>query len=512
MATVPPTAVGQEKDLDFTLHDSPRPQSETRSETADPSADDFTPMPPVLGDDVPPLAKEAFAKGQQLLAAGDIAGAVSQFSQAVEFDPSFAQGYLERGRGLRKLGQDRLAVKSLSRALSVADDAVLRAVIYYERGAANYDVGEYQKALDDLDRAAEFRPGSADVAYQRGRTLVKLAAQEYAAGIATAGATIGRAIAAFDRAIDIRPEFADALADRGEARAGLGEIDEAIDDLTQATKLRPDDRALQFRLAIVDLQRAARARNAGPQSEAQRATDLAAAIALLQSITETAADDQAADAEQVDEDQVVLTRAVARIELATLVAPAERAALYESALADCDAVIKNTPRAATAHFQRGVALRLLGKYREAVAAFTEALRLAPENTEARIRRGITWFYLEEYDLAMDDFRGVGLLTGDPRPSFWIGVIHAQRGDHLEAIRAYTEALDENPRYRLALVNRSLSLMHLGHFQRAIDDLNRLIQLNPGDAQAYRRRGLAQQRLGREEEAQRSFAKARSLGA
>ena len=137
--------------------------------------------------------------------------------------------------------------------------------------------------------------------------------------------------------------------------------------------------------------------------------------------------------------------------------------------------------------------------------------LSPENTESHIRRGICWFHLGEFELALSDFHAVGLLPGDARPYFWTGVIHARRGDHLEAIRAYSEAIDENSRYRLAYHNRALSLMHLGHWQRAIDDCNAMIQLDPDDSDAYRHRALAQQHLGRIEEAQRSFANAVELG-
>jgi tetratricopeptide (TPR) repeat protein len=216
----------------------------------------------------------------------------------------------------------------------------------------------------------------------------------------------------------------------------------------------------------------------------------------------------AEDADAIDPLEVRLARAVARAQLGSLLAAQAQQEAYRGALADCDAVIAEQPRLAMAHYHRGVALRLLGENRRAIDAFAETLRLAPDNAEARLRRGIAWFHLGEFDLALSDFRRLGRMPGDPRPSFWIGVVHAQRGEHDEAIRGYTEALNENGRYRLALVNRALAYMQLGSWQRAIDDLNELIQLNPADAQAYHRRGLAQQRLGRLDEARRSFAKAR----
>jgi tetratricopeptide (TPR) repeat protein len=469
---------------------------------------DESPMPLVVSEDVAPEARAAYAKGLELQSRGESARALGEFNRAVAIAPSFALGNVERARALKSLGQDRSAIKSYGNALTATEDGALRATIYFERGRAYLDAGQYQKALDDLDRAAEIQPASADIAHQRGKALAQLAAEEVAIGTPTAAETLTQAVAAFDRTIAARPAFADALADRAGAKANLGQTDEAIEDLTKAAGLQPDDPSLAYRLALLHLQRATSSPAQGESSDVERMTDLESAVARLDAASQLPASKSADD--PIDLNQVRLARAVARVEFAKLLDANMRRTHYESAAADCAAVIDDSPRLGAAHYQHGIALRLLGDYREAVAAFTESLRWSPENAEARIRRGIAWYYLDEYDLALNDFRTVGLTPGDPRPTFWAGIIHAQRGDHLEAIREYSEAIDQNPQYRLAYANRALSLMQLGQYGRAIDDLNELIQLDPGDAQAYFRRGLAQQHLGRRDEAQRSFHQAELL--
>lgn len=469
--------------------------------------DDPSPMPTVIAADVPPEARAAFERGQALARDENFAQAVGEFHRAVQIDPGFKQGHMELGQSLLKMEQPRLAAQAFSKALLSSDAADDTGGILLARGQALLEAGETAKALKDFDEAVQTSPTDAEYLYYQGKALAQTAGQEIADGLPEASFTMQRAIDAFDRALANRPGYADALADRGLARADLGETDEAIDDLTAAAKLRPDDALYQYRLGLMYLRRASSTSASDAESTAQHRDDLTAAVTGLTNALEW----ERPDTEDFNADDTRLTRAVARMELAVLEAPEKRRAAFEAALADCDAVIEEKPDSAAAHFHRGVALRMLDEMRDAIESWTETLRLSPENTEARLRRGIAWYYLDEYDLAASDFRAVGLLPGDPRPDFWLGVIHAQRDDHFEAIRSYSAALQQNRRYRLAYFNRAISYMHLGAWQRAIDDLNEIIQLNPRDAEAYYRRGLIQQQLGRSDEAERSFEKARRLG-
>ncbi len=452
-----------------------------------------------------PAALAAFESGRTLLEQGDAQGAIRQFNRAIALEPSFTAAYVGRARASAAMNHSAPAIKSYAKAIALASDPQQRASVYLERGKEYFNTDEHRRALDDFNRAAEQFPASADVAHQRGRALLRIAGEQVAAGEVTARQTITQAISALDRAIAINPGLAEALADRGRARADLGETDEAIEDLGQAATLDAGDATLHFALAVLHLQRATAARNA----EGDRRDDLQTAVAKLSEAMEI--DQQADDEEpsspsdvEFDPVQSQLTRAVAQIELASVAEPDARAALYNAALQDCEAVILEDPTIAVAHFQSGVAHRMLGNFSSAVEAFTEAIRLSPENAEARIRRGIAWYYLGEADLAAADFHAVGLIPGDPRPMFWLGVVHAARGEHRDAIREYSDAIGENRRYAIAYQNRALSLMHLGQWQRAIDDLNEAIQINPRDQLAYSRRALAQRRLGRHEAARRSL--------
>ncbi len=387
---------------------------------APPSVDgllgDPSPMPTVIAADVPPEARAAFERGQALVREENLAQAVGEFHRAVQIDPDFKQGHIELGQTLLKMEQPRLAARAFSKALLSTDAAEDTGDILLARGKAYLEAGETAKALKDFDEAVQSSPTNAEYLYHQGKALVQIAGQEVVDQLPAASATLGRAIDAFDRALANRPGYAEALADRGLARADLGETDEAIDDLTTAVELRPDDALFQYRLGLMHLRRASAAGADDAEATAKRREDLSAAVKGLTNALEW----EHPDTEEINADDTRLTRAVACMELAVLEDADQRRAAFAKALADCDAVIEEKPDSAAAHFHRGVALRMLGELRDAIEAWTETLRLSPENTEARLRRGIAWFYLDEYDLAAERLPRRGLAPRRSSPRFLAG--------------------------------------------------------------------------------------------
>lgn len=99
--------------------------------------------------------------------------------------------------------------------------------------------------------------------------------------------------------------------------------------------------------------------------------------------------------------------------------------------------------------------------------------------------------------------------------------HAARGDALralgrfeEALLAYEQALQLDPRNATWYVDKGSTLLLLERPQEALVALERVLQLVPGPAamyqpaMVYRLLGSALQRLGRIEEAQQAYEKAR----
>jgi tetratricopeptide (TPR) repeat protein len=100
------------------------------------------------------------------------------------------------------------------------------ATAYVIRGAAWFSRGDYDRAFADFDQAVRVAPNNAGVYNDRGKAYYDRGDRE-------------RAIADFDRAIDIDPQFRDAHINRGNALRDGGERDRADADFKMARRLDP---------------------------------------------------------------------------------------------------------------------------------------------------------------------------------------------------------------------------------------------------------------------------------
>ena len=71
-----------------------------------------------------------------------------------------------------------------------------------------------------------------------------------------------------------------------------------------------------------------------------------------------------------------------------------------------------------------------------------------------------------------------------------GLLYANLGAHEVAIEEFSGALNINPAYTLAYINRGIAYFFQKDYNKAIADYTQAIRLNPNHAQAYYNRGIA----------------------
>jgi tetratricopeptide (TPR) repeat protein len=98
---------------------------------------------------------------------------------------------------------------------------------YNLRGYAYNDLGNYNQAIEDLNRAIEINPGYADPYLTRGNAYNSLG-------------NYRQAIEDYGRAIKIKPSYADGYLSRGNAYKSLGNYRQAIEDYGRAIEIKPD--------------------------------------------------------------------------------------------------------------------------------------------------------------------------------------------------------------------------------------------------------------------------------
>ena len=160
---------------------------------------------------------------------------------------------------------------------------------------------------------------------------------------------------------------------------------------------------------------------------------------------------------------------------------------------------------ATAYRNRGNARADAGAAAEAVADFSEAIKLRPNDASSFAGRGRAKLTLGDISGAIADYGEALRLTPDSA-SFLVGRGHARfvEGDLPAAIADFTEAIRLNPNSASAFNRRGLAYRRSSDLARAIDDYTRAITLNPIYALAYNNRGYVYEAQGRKEEAIADF--------
>jgi len=141
-----------------------------------------------------------------------VRSAIRELDRAIELRPDVGRYYDARGLAYFRLGEFEAAIQDFSQVLELGEDA--RA--YYNRAVARQKIVEMR---DDL------APQEVDM-------------------------LLGQAIEDYNKAIELSPQDADVLYNRGNAHLGRQEYQEAIDDYTRAIALNPDEAEPYFNRAV----------------------------------------------------------------------------------------------------------------------------------------------------------------------------------------------------------------------------------------------------------------------
>ncbi|MGW3914821.1 tetratricopeptide repeat protein [Streptomyces sp. NPDC005070] len=256
--------------------------------------------------------------------------------------------------------------------------------------------GEYTRALAEYDRALELDPDEARVHYGHG--LTHQLRGDFPA-----------ALAAFDRADELRPGTAWIIAERAETHRMAGRTEEAAADFDRAVALDP--------------------------TNADAVASRAVCRHALGRFEEAAADFDRALSIDGDLLWPLVRRARLRRDTDE----------WEKAFADLDRAARLEPENAWVASERGDAYRLAGRFEEAVAELGRAVALEPDHPSALASRGVS---------------------------------HHELGHGAQALADLDRAVELVPEYSWALVMRARARRRLGDLPGAYEDLRRALAADP----------------------------------
>ncbi|MBI3723722.1 tetratricopeptide repeat protein, partial [bacterium] len=155
----------------------------------------------------------------------DLEGAIADYGKAIEIDPSFATAWNNRGGARQKKRDLEGAISDYGKALELdpRDPSA-----WSNRGGARQVAGDLEGAISDLTRAIEIDPRRAVAWSNRGATKQKKG-------------DFQGAFSDYEKALELDPHLAMAWRNRGSARHGKGDLEGAISDYTRALDVDPGD-------------------------------------------------------------------------------------------------------------------------------------------------------------------------------------------------------------------------------------------------------------------------------
>jgi len=406
---------------------------------------------------------------------GDQAGATADCRRAVELDrnrkgscsqqvagdegkPSPAQG-LEQPKPATApaVVPDLTATDDTltAKAMAATDPRALELIL---SGDAWLDMGKYDKAIGAYDQAIGLDPGNRFGYFGRGRA--RAAMREYA-----------QAIADFDRVIQFAPNFATAYFRRGLAKVTSGDAEGGFADCDRAATLDPKARDAYYCEGIAWHAK-------GDAGRAIAAYSVAIGI------------DPRHDASYYG-------RGMARADRKD----------YAGAIADFDQALKLDAGNADYTIARKAAVAAKAQGDEAAAMAAAD----PQAVMTVLERGDAFYKKRKYARAIAEYsRAVALAPNEPSTYSARARARLQKGDLDGALADVNRALEIDPSFSPGYYGRALILVKMREPQKAIADFNRAIEMEPDDASLYFGRGSASYYLGDYDRAIADFDRALGL--
>lgn len=273
---------------------------------------------------------------------------------------------------------------------------------FYIQGVNRFYQGDFQGAIAAYNRAIQLNPNYAAAYFNRAETLLNSEDSK-------------RALEDLNQGLRISPNNVEALLIRGSARQQLGDDQGATDDWNQVVRINP-----------------------------RYATDYS-------------------------------TRGRARFSLND----------YRGAIEDFNQALKIVPNTPFTYILRSMAYKNLQDYQSAITDCNQALQINPNFVLAYYTRAGVYFDSRDYQSAIADYdRALRINPNLARAYSARGYARYKLGNYQGAITDYSQALRINPNYADNLYYRAIARSDLGDKQGALSDYQKAAELYQQQGKKY----------------------------
>ena len=332
-------------------------------------------------------------------------------------------------------------------------------IAYNNLGNALLKMGRADEAMVHYQKALEIKPGFAEAHNNLGNVMLKMG-------------RVDEAIAHCQRALQINPDFAGAHNNLGNALLQKGRVDEAFAQYQLALQINPESVEAHINLGSALLKKG----------------DVDEAIAQYQQALE-----------------INPESAEAHNNLGTVLLQKGR---VDEAIAHYQKALQITPDNSEAHDNLGNVLLQKGRVNEAIAQYQQALQIKPDNSEAYNNLGNVLLQKGELDEAIAHYqKALEIKPDNVEAHFNLGSVLLQKGRVDEAIAQYQKVLEIKPDNAEVHITLGNILFQKGKVDEALAQYQKALEIKPDNAEVHITLGNILFQKGKADEAIVQYQKA-----
>ena len=260
-----------------------------------------------------------------------------------------------------------------------------------------------------------------------------------------------KALADFNKAIQLGKNDFKAFANRGAVYSDLGQFDKAVIDFKKATSFNSGNPGIlasygfaqlqtgDFRGAINTLNQSLIIQEFNPEAYTNRGT----AKFSLGDFTGAIADYEVASTQDPDYLNAIFNRGLANI----------NAGNYQSAIEDLNMAVSIDPNHFESYSNMGIAWSKLGDFQKAFDNYDKAIEVNPNYFEAWLNRGIEKFYLKNYEGSINDLTKAIEINPNLAPAYYFRALILLRSNKQASCVDLNKAVNLGFNAALSLLNQ-----------------------------------------------------------
>ena len=351
------------------------------------------------------------------------------------------------------------------------------AIELYNQGNTLIQLQRYQEALATYEKAIDIKPDYPQALYGKGKALFQLKKYQ-------------ESLIAYDQAIQIQPNYLEAWTNRGFVLVRLKRYSEAIATVDKALQLKNDEpqvwqlkgdifiKISQYNDAIKAYEQAINFQADNPELwykkglAFQNLKQYEEAITAYKKTVELKPDHESA-----------------WYNLGNCLVNLNR---YEFALQAYDQAVQYNQNNSAAWLSRSNILMTLRRYPEAIDSFTQVIKTNPQQYQAWYNRGWALHQVKRYGEAIESYKkAISLKSNDYLVWYNLGNTQYNLQKYQEAIASYNKAIRYKPNHYESWYSKGNAWLNLQQYKQAIASYDKAIEYKPDYQQAIEARKKAQ---------------------